>query len=77
VELEISIEIEETRDAGVQRLPIEDGIVLGRGLESPTVLDGPLISGEHIAVEVVGGSQCGSGRRYPVNEVERVQVPGV
>jgi pSer/pThr/pTyr-binding forkhead associated (FHA) protein len=92
VELELSIEIKDTGEVSVQRLPIQDRVVLGRGPESPVALDGPLISREHIAFELVGESLCvadlsangswlngtpiQSGRRYPVTEADRVQVPG-
>jgi predicted component of type VI protein secretion system len=92
VELELSIEIKDTGEVSVQRLPIEDRVVLGRGPESPVALDGPLISREHIAFEIVGeslcvadlsangswlnGTQIQAGRRYPVTEADRVQVPG-
>jgi predicted component of type VI protein secretion system len=92
VELELTIENKETGEVNVQRLPIEDRVALGRGPESPVALDGPLISREHVAFEIVGESLCvadlssnGSwlngeqlkpGRRYPVTEIDRVQVPG-
>lgn len=92
MELELSIAIKDTGEVSVQRLPIEDRVVLGRGPESPVALDGPLISREHIAFELVGESLCvadlsanGSwlngaqiqpGRGYPVTEADRVQVPG-
>jgi predicted component of type VI protein secretion system len=92
MELELSIENGDTGEVSVERLAIEDRVVLGRGPESPVALDGPLISREHIAFEVVGDSLCvadlsanGSwlnevqlqaGRRYPVTEADRVRVPG-
>jgi predicted component of type VI protein secretion system len=92
MELEISIENSDTGEVGVERMPIEGRVVLGRGPESPVALDGPLISREHIAFELVGGRLCvadlsanGSwlndvqlqaGRRYPVTEADRVKVPG-
>jgi predicted component of type VI protein secretion system len=92
MELELSIENGDTGAVSVERMPIEDRVVLGRGPESPVALDGPLISREHIAFELVGGSLCvadlsanGSwlngvqlqaGRRYPLTEADRVKVPG-
>jgi predicted component of type VI protein secretion system len=92
MELEISIENSDTGEVGVERMPIEGRVVLGRGPESPVALDGPLISREHIVFELVDGRLCvadlsanGSwlndvqlqaGRRYPVTEADRVKVPG-
>ena len=92
MELELSIETKDTGEVSVQRLPIEERVVLGRGPESPVALDGPLISREHIAFEIVGeslcvadlsangsrlnGAQMQNGRRYPLTEADRVQLPG-
>lgn len=92
MELELTIEVKDTGSVTVERLAIEDRIVLGRGPESPVLLDGPLISREHIAFELVGdglcvadlssngswlnGEQLKPGRRYPVTELDGVRVPG-
>jgi predicted component of type VI protein secretion system len=92
VELELSIETKDTGEVNVQRLPIQERVVLGRGPESPVALDGPLISREHIAFEIVGeilcvadlsangsrlnGAPMQNGRRYPLTEADRVQLPG-
>lgn len=92
MQLELSIEIRDTGEVSVQRLPLEDRIVLGRGPESPVALDGPLISREHIAFERfngklsvtdlssngswINGEQVTPGRRYLLSDGDRVQVPG-
>jgi predicted component of type VI protein secretion system len=92
VELELTIAVKDTGQATVERLPIEDRLVLGRGPDSPVELDGPLISRDHIALERSGdrlavvdlssngswinGEQLTAGRRYPVTEADRIQIPG-
>jgi pSer/pThr/pTyr-binding forkhead associated (FHA) protein len=92
VQLELTIETQDTGQTTVERLPIEDRVVLGRGPDSPVELDGPLISRDHIAFERSGdrlelvdlssngswinGEQLKPGRRYPVTEIDRVRIPG-
>lgn len=92
MELELAIETKESGAVTVERLPLSGRLVLGRGPESPVLLDGPLISREHVAFEYQDGrlsledlSANGSwlngqplvrGRRYEVTEADRVQLPG-
>ena len=52
MQLELSIEIRDTGEVSVQRLPLKNRIVLGRGPESQVALDGPLIFREHIAFAI-------------------------
>jgi pSer/pThr/pTyr-binding forkhead associated (FHA) protein len=92
VELELSIESKETGAVTVSRLPVNGRVAIGRGPESPILIDGPLISREHFAFEVVNGQlsvvdlssngvwlngyRLPAGQLYLVNEADLLTVPG-
>jgi predicted component of type VI protein secretion system len=92
VELELSIESKETGAVTVSRLPVNGRVAIGRGPESPILIDGPLISREHFAFEVVNGQlsvvdlssngvwlngyRLPVGQLYLVNEADLLTVPG-
>jgi predicted component of type VI protein secretion system len=92
VELELSIEEKDTGKVTVSRLPVEGRVAIGRGPESPILIDGPLISREHFAFEVVNsqlsvidlssngvwlnGYRLPTGQFYLVNEADLLSVPG-
>ena len=92
MELELSIESKETGKVTVSRLPVEGRVAIGRGPESPILIDGPLISRDHFAFEVVNGQlsvvdlssngvwlngyRLPTGQLYLVNEADLLSVPG-
>ena len=92
MELELSIETKETGKITVSRLAVEGRVAIGRGPESPVLIDGPLISREHFAFEVVNGQlsvidlssngvwlngyRLPGGQLYLVNEADLLTVPG-
>jgi pSer/pThr/pTyr-binding forkhead associated (FHA) protein len=55
VELEISIETLATGGHQVIRVPIGERLTLGRGPDSPILLEGPQISREHLILALAGG----------------------
>ena len=92
MELELAIELKETGKVTVSRLLVEGRVAIGRGPESPVLIDGPLISREHFAFEVVNnqlsvidlssngvwlnGYRLPTGQLYLVNEADLLAVPG-
>ena len=92
MELELSIEFKETGKVTVSRLQVAGRVAIGRGPESPVLIDGPLISREHFAFEVVNdrlsvidlssngvwlnGYRLPVGQLYLVNEADLLAVPG-
>lgn len=92
MELELSIESKESGGVTVTRLPVEGRVAIGRGPESPVLIDGPLISREHFAFETVNGRlsvtdlssngvwlngyRLPAGQPYLVNESDLLAVPG-
>jgi len=55
VELEISIETLATGSHQAVRVPIGERLTLGRGPDSPILLEGPQISREHLILAAAGG----------------------
>jgi pSer/pThr/pTyr-binding forkhead associated (FHA) protein len=92
VELELSIELKETGTVTVTRLSVDGRVAIGRGPESPVLIDGPLISREHFAFEVINnqlsvvdlssngvwlnGYRLPVGQQYLINEADLLAVPG-
>ena len=92
MELELSITSKEDGKVVVARLPVNGRVAIGRGPESPILIDGPLISREHFAFEVVNsqlsvvdlssngvwlnGYRLPTGQLYLVNEADLLSVPG-
>ena len=92
MELELSITSKEDGKVVISRLAVSGRVAIGRGPESPILIDGPLISREHFAFEVVNnqlsvvdlssngvwlnGYRLPTGQLYLVNEADLLSVPG-
>lgn len=92
MELEISIETLATNSRQVVRVPITERITLGRGPDSPILLDGPQISREHLILALAGsqlslwnlsangtavnGAPIATGFWQPLQLADVVQLPG-
>lgn len=92
MELEISIETLATGSQQVVRVPIGDRLTLGRGPDSPILLEGPQISREHLVLAQAGmqlslwnlsangtavnGAPIATGFWQPLQLGDVVQLPG-
>lgn len=92
MELEISIETLATGSHQVVRVPVTGNVTLGRGPDSPVLLEGPQISREHLTVAATGerlalwnmspngtlvnGGAVATGVWVSLAAGDRVQVPG-
>ena len=92
MEIEISIETLATAHHQVVRVPITDRLTLGRGPDSPVLLEGPEISREHLVIAAAGpqlslcnlsangtainGAPIATGYWQPLGLGDLVQLPG-
>ena len=92
LEIEISIETLATAHHQVVRVPLADRITLGRGPDSPVLLEGPQISREHLVLAATGpqlslcnlsangtainGAPIATGYWQPLGLGDIVQLPG-
>ena len=92
MELELVIETKETGVTETRRLTLDRRLALGRGPESPVVLDGPGLSRDHLAFEAdtsavyvldlsangtwLNGRRLTAGKRQPVTSADRIEIPG-
>jgi len=92
LEIEISIETLATARHQVVRVPLIDRLTLGRGPDSPVLLEGPQISREHLVLAATGtqlslcnlsangtlinGAPIATGYWQPLGLGDLVQLPG-
>ena len=92
MDIEISLQSTATGAQQVVRVPMTPRLALGRGPESPVLLDGPAISRQHLILAATGtqlslwnmsangtainGAQVPTGVWRPLREGDLVQVPG-
>ena len=92
MDIEISLQSIATGAQQVVRVPMPPRLALGRGPESPVLLDGPAISRQHLVLAANGaqlslwnmsangtainGAQVPTGVWRPLQEGDLVQVPG-
>lgn len=92
LEIEISIETLATARHQVVRVPLTDRLTLGRGPDSPVLLEGPQISREHLVLAATGsqlslcnlsangtalnGAPIATGYWQPLGLGDLIQVPG-
>ncbi len=92
LEIEISIETLATARHQVVRVPIAERLTLGRGPDSPVLLEGTQISREHLVIAAAGpqlslcnlsangtainGAPIATGYWQPLGPGDLIQVPG-